>query len=78
PNRTMLAERIEQALSQVAREGGFALLQIDLDGFKRVNDAFGPAVGDELICAAGNRLQACAREIDTVARLGADEFVVLQ
>ena len=78
PNRNLLGEQVEQAIAQAGREGGFALLQIDLDDFKPVNDAFGQAVGDELICAAANRLSACVREIDTVARLAADEFVVLQ
>ncbi|WP_430911096.1 EAL domain-containing protein [Methylobacterium sp. sgz302541] len=78
PNRHMLGEHIEQAVAQAGRDGGFALLQLDLDDFKPVNDAFGQAVGDELIRAAANRLAACVREIDVVARLGADEFVVLQ
>ena len=78
PNRDLLAEHVEQAIAQAGRDGGFALLQLDLDDFKPVNDSFGQAVGDELICAAANRLSACVREIDSVARLGADEFVVLQ
>ncbi|MEJ8866788.1 MULTISPECIES: bifunctional diguanylate cyclase/phosphodiesterase [Pseudomonas] len=78
PNRELLRERLKASL-QVAREGGgrMALLYVDLDRFKQVNDTHGHAVGDMLLQAVANRLKGCVREIDTVARIGGDEFVVL-
>jgi diguanylate cyclase (GGDEF)-like protein len=78
PNRVLFAERIEQALSHMGRGSGFAVLCLDLDHFKQVNDTHGHPVGDQLLCAVAERLQACAREIDTVARLGGDEFAIVQ
>jgi diguanylate cyclase (GGDEF)-like protein/PAS domain S-box-containing protein len=78
PNRVLFAERIEQALAQMGRGNGFAVLCLDLDHFKQVNDTLGHPVGDELLRAVAERLQACAREIDTVARLGGDEFAIVQ
>ncbi|MCA6124933.1 EAL domain-containing protein [Bradyrhizobium sp. WSM 1704] len=78
PNRTLLAERIEQAVAQVGRGSGFGVLCLDLDNFKQVNDTLGHPVGDELLCAVAERLNACVREVDTVARLGGDEFAVIQ
>jgi diguanylate cyclase (GGDEF)-like protein/PAS domain S-box-containing protein len=78
PNRVLFAERIEQALTQMGRGSGFAVLCLDLDHFKQVNDTLGHPVGDELLRAVAERLQACAREIDTVARLGGDEFAIVQ
>ncbi|WP_426437279.1 EAL domain-containing protein [Bradyrhizobium genosp. P] len=77
-NRTVLAERIEQAVAQAGRGCGFAVLCMDLDNFKQVNDTLGHPVGDELLCAVADRLNACIREVDTVARLGGDEFAVVQ
>ncbi|MFB9270188.1 EAL domain-containing protein [Bradyrhizobium erythrophlei] len=78
PNRTLLAERIEQAVAQAGRGFGFAVFCLDLDNFKQVNDTLGHPVGDELLCAVADRLNACIREVDTVARLGGDEFAIVQ
>lgn len=77
-NRSLLHERLLQALSMARRTGsGLALLFLDLDGFKPVNDQLGHAAGDELLQQIGARLQSCMREADTVARLGGDEFVMV-
>lgn len=78
PNRSLFAERIEQAIGQAGRGSGFAVLCLDLDNFKQVNDTLGHPVGDALLCAVADRLSACVREIDTVARLGGDEFAIIQ
>ncbi|KEY88098.1 EAL domain-containing protein [Pseudomonas sp. 17391] len=78
PNRTLLADRIEQAIGKVAEQGGcFALMFIDLDGFKPVNDAFGHHVGDLLLKAVAGRLRGHLHSQDTLARIGGDEFVLL-
>jgi len=78
PNRTVLADRLERAISLNTRYGSrCALLFVDLDGFKSVNDAHGHAAGDALLRLVANRLQRVVRRSDTVARLGGDEFVVL-
>jgi diguanylate cyclase (GGDEF)-like protein len=78
PNRSVLAERIEQAIAEAGRGSGFAVFCLDLDNFKQVNDTLGHPIGDELLCAVADRLSACVREIDTVARLGGDEFAIIQ
>ena len=79
PNRVLFGERMEQALSQVGRQQQmFAVLCLDLDHFKAVNDTLGHLVGDRLLQQVAERLQACAREVDTVARLGGDEFAIVQ
>ncbi|ARB27586.1 EAL domain-containing protein [Pseudomonas tolaasii] len=78
PNRTLLADRIQQAIQAVMEQGGcFALMFIDLDGFKPVNDAFGHHMGDQLLREVGLRLREDLRSQDTLARIGGDEFVLL-
>jgi diguanylate cyclase (GGDEF)-like protein/PAS domain S-box-containing protein len=78
PNRNSLAARLEHAIMRVNRSGDrLALLFIDLDRFKKVNDTLGHAAGDEVLRQVAARIRACVREVDTVARLGGDEFVVL-
>jgi diguanylate cyclase len=78
PNRMMAFDRINLELNRARRSGQrFAVLFIDLDNFKNVNDTLGHAVGDELLSAIGTRVQAGLRDTDTVARLGGDEFLVL-
>ncbi|MFF7709732.1 EAL domain-containing protein [Pseudomonas sp. NPDC007930] len=78
PNRLLLADRIGQAIVQVREQGGaFALMFIDLDGFKPVNDAFGHHMGDALLKAVGERLRAGLGGQDTIARIGGDEFILL-
>jgi diguanylate cyclase (GGDEF)-like protein len=79
PNRAFLNDRIDQALAHLRREptASCALLYIDLDRFKDVNDTYGHQAGDELIREFAGRLASLVRETDTVARLGGDEFAVL-
>jgi diguanylate cyclase (GGDEF)-like protein/PAS domain S-box-containing protein len=77
-NRRLLTERLEHAVAMQARTGYCgALLFLDLDNFKLLNDSQGHGVGDELLIEVARRLKACVRETDTVARLGGDEFIVL-
>jgi diguanylate cyclase (GGDEF)-like protein len=77
PNRGLFQEQLDQALASSGRTQGCAVLRLDLDHFKTVNDTFGNAIGDALLQATARRLLACVRDIDTVARLGGDEFAVL-
>lgn len=78
PNRTLLVERLEQGIAQAEQlQGQLAVLFIDLDNFKNVNDSLGHNAGDTLIKAVADRLTSSVRSSDTVARLGGDEFVIL-
>jgi diguanylate cyclase (GGDEF)-like protein len=78
PNRMLLGDRMGQAIAHAKRtESSFALMFVDLDRFKPVNDSFGHAVGDELLKSVARRLKCCVRNEDTVARNGGDEFVIV-
>jgi diguanylate cyclase (GGDEF)-like protein len=79
PNRRLLNERLTQEIVRLERQSGYgALMFLDLDHFKTLNDSLGHHIGDELLIQVAARLKDCVREQDTVARLGGDEFVVLQ
>jgi diguanylate cyclase (GGDEF)-like protein/PAS domain S-box-containing protein len=79
PNRELLNERLEQAISGASRRGDMAaLLLLDLDRFKDINDTLGHPAGDLLLKEVAARLSACVREVDTVARIGGDEFAIVQ
>ncbi|MCP1675191.1 diguanylate cyclase (GGDEF)-like protein/PAS domain S-box-containing protein [Natronocella acetinitrilica] len=78
PNRTLLTDRLTVALAQAKRANQtLALLFLDLDNFKPINDALGHRAGDRVLRIVGERMRQCVRETDTVARLGGDEFVVV-
>ncbi len=78
PNRALFSDRLQQALAVAKRDQSqFAVLYLDLDKFKPINDSLGHDVGDLLLKEVAQRMQACVRESDTVARIGGDEFVVL-
>jgi len=78
PNRNLLADRLDQSISRASRLGYFlALVFIDLDNFKFINDSLGHLAGDELLVEIARRLSGCLRPSDTVARLGGDEFVLV-
>ncbi|MEM9029099.1 MAG: EAL domain-containing protein [Pseudomonadota bacterium] len=78
PNRLLFLERLETALTRAKGGETAALLLIDLDRFKAVNDTHGHSIGDQLLRQVADRLRACVRPTDTVARLGGDEFAILQ
>lgn len=79
PNRVLFGDRIRQTLATARRYSrGFAVMYVDLDNFKDVNDTFGHAAGDRVLKAVADRLMLTLRESDTIARFGGDEFVVLQ
>jgi len=79
PNRALLCERIEHAFARAHRFGEvFTILYMDLDRFKSVNDTLGHPVGDGLLKAVADRLRGCTRDTDLVARMGGDEFAILQ
>ncbi len=77
PNRTMFRERLEYELRRIKRGDALAVLCLDLDHFKSVNDTLGHPVGDELLKVVAERLRRCIREPDTIARLGGDEFAII-
>jgi diguanylate cyclase (GGDEF)-like protein/PAS domain S-box-containing protein len=78
PNRSLLSDRVRMAIAQARRTGrGFSVLALDLDGFKKVNDALGHPVGDALLRVAAMRLSDTLRDVDTLARVGGDEFVAV-
>jgi diguanylate cyclase (GGDEF)-like protein/PAS domain S-box-containing protein len=78
PNRNMFHDRLEQSVGNAHREGTkIALMLIDLDRFKEINDSFGHSVGDELLVEVSKRISGSMRDTDTTARLGGDEFVVI-
>ena len=78
PNRTLLLDRLQQAMAQMRRDHGrLAVMFLDLDRFKPVNDNLGHETGDRLLCEVAKRLQGCMRESDTVGRIGGDEFLLL-
>jgi diguanylate cyclase (GGDEF)-like protein/PAS domain S-box-containing protein len=78
PNRVLLFDRLQQALAQAKRDKArLALMYVDLDRFKQINDSLGHTIGDLVLQQAAERMQDCVREVDTVARIGGDEFIVL-
>ena len=78
PNWSLLSDRIRMAIAQASRTGkGISVLALNLDGFKKVNDALGHPIGDGLLRIAAERLNSTLRDVDTLARVGGDEFVVV-
>ncbi|MGH6671400.1 MAG: putative bifunctional diguanylate cyclase/phosphodiesterase [Xanthobacteraceae bacterium] len=77
PNRVLLRERLQHELKRVKRGENLAVLCLDLDHFKSVNDTLGHPIGDELLKLVADRLRGCTREPDTIARLGGDEFAII-
>src|SRR6185312_776179 len=78
PNRVRFREDMDKALGRVARGETLAVLCLDLDHFKDVNDTLGHPVGDALLQSVSRRIRDCVRPTDTVARLGGDEFAIVQ
>ncbi|GAB2885291.1 EAL domain-containing protein [Uliginosibacterium flavum] len=78
PNRTLFQDRLEQALARAERSGNvLALLFLDLDRFKTINDSLGHLIGDRLLQSVAERLQHCVRDTDTICRQGGDEFIIV-
>ena len=78
PNRVLLSDRVANAIALARRHGKQrAVLFLDLDGFKHINDSLGHPIGDQLLQSVAQRLVACVRGSDTVSRQGGDEFVIL-
>ena len=78
PNRILFYDRLNQAIARARRDKeSVAVLFLDLDGFKKINDTLGHAIGDALLIEAAKRIQSCVRESDTVARMGGDEFTAI-
>jgi diguanylate cyclase (GGDEF)-like protein len=78
PNRMLFQDRLQQAIAQTSRGvHGIAVMYLDLDRFKNINDTLGHAYGDRLLCLVAERIRQCVRETDTVARLGGDEFALV-
>ncbi len=78
PNRVLLSDRLQQAIAQTQRNSmGLAVVFLDLDGFKNINDTYGHNAGDQLLIALAQRMKASLREGDTLARIGGDEFVAI-
>ncbi|HEX4309564.1 MAG TPA: EAL domain-containing protein [Acidobacteriaceae bacterium] len=78
PNRALLADRLQQAMAQAQRRGQtLAVACVDLDGFRMVNDSYGQETGDELLMSVARRMKGILREVDTLARIGGDEFVAV-
>jgi diguanylate cyclase (GGDEF)-like protein/PAS domain S-box-containing protein len=78
PNRVLFREQMERELQRTRRGEQFALLYIDIDEFKGINDSLGHHIGDELLKTVANRIRSCIRDTDLIARLGGDEFAVIQ
>jgi len=78
PNRVLLRDRLAHALDELPRDKRLAVLYLDLDHFKSVNDTLGHQIGDELLKTVAARLRNCVGEVDTVARVGGDEFAIIQ
>jgi diguanylate cyclase (GGDEF)-like protein len=78
PNRLLLRDSLAHALAELPRDKRLAVLYLDLDHFKNVNDTLGHQIGDELLKTVADRLQNCVREADTVARVGGDEFAIIR
>jgi len=78
PNRAQFTEHLKEAFARSKRGSDFALLSVDIDRFRSINETFGHSVGDSLLRVAAQRLCACTRGVDIVARIGADEFAIIQ
>ncbi|MDO9151993.1 MAG: GGDEF domain-containing protein, partial [Methylotenera sp.] len=78
PNRRLLKDRLSQTMASSKRNSRYcALMFLDLDNFKPINDTYGHAIGDALLIEVADRIKSCVRQVDTVSRFGGDEFIVL-